>query len=493
MVVDCILDRKDGSPYNPREFYQDMLAYEADDISRAMDEGTEEDVKKALCDYIKFNDYNPAICDYINSVNWLTSSNRRTKMNKKSIKSAHQDKMWRGVPGVEMIWHGEWSDPELEYEGNRRNYWDVEDAMYEWAKEDGIDTENDEEFNRYCQEHAYDVYECFSSCGKKKGKKKPVKSNRRPIQSMYVTQDISGNDLYTCLWSGGKDQFDSMIEDGADADDILNACEELLFREEGNPPTMTELNDLIWFEPDTIREYIGLSNPIESGCHGKSKKKKTDKSVKSEWVVRCPDRTNLSGYSHRKFNTEEEARKFAEGKDNCEVYEQRDYNTPRLENYGWKKTVKSSMPGRERGIQAIMDEYGCTREEAIEIMNEEIQNSRKPVKSAYNPYSGEGEFFVNIDVVEDGEHSSPKFSNDVMWLDDFIQECKDYAESCNGYYHVSDNGTNQYLIEFKTGDDSFTDNPGTDPYYEESCGKVVVELIYPYNQEMADYIENGGY
>lgn len=112
-------------------------------------------------------------------------------------------------------------------------------------------------------------------------KKKPVKSSRRPIQSMYVTQDISGNDLYTCLWSGGKDQFDSMIEDGADADDILNACEELLFREEGNPPTMTELNDLIWFKPDTIRDYIGLSNPIESGCHGKSKKKDKKKAVKS--------------------------------------------------------------------------------------------------------------------------------------------------------------------------------------------------------------------
>lgn len=118
------------------------------------------------------------------------------------------------------------------------------------------------------------------------GKKKPVKSSRRPIQSMYVTQDISGNDLYTCLWSGGKDQFDSMIEDGADADDILNACEELLFREEGNPPTMTELNDLIWFSPDLIRDYIGLSNPIESGCHGKSKKdKKKKKAVESAMQI----------------------------------------------------------------------------------------------------------------------------------------------------------------------------------------------------------------
>lgn len=35
-------------------------------------------------------------------------------------------------------------------------------------------------------------------------------------------------------------------------------------------------------------------------------------------------------------------------------------------------SIESSMQGQERGIQAIMDEYGCTREEAIEIMNGEV-------------------------------------------------------------------------------------------------------------------------
>lgn len=58
---------------------------------------------------------------------------------------------------------------------------------------------------------------------------------------------------------------------------------------------------------------------------------------------------------------------------------------PGINNTSWSKEeygITSSMQGRERGIQAIMDEYGCTREEAIEIMNEEIQNSRKPIKSS---------------------------------------------------------------------------------------------------------------
>lgn len=322
-------------------------------------------------------------------------------MARKIIKSDNE-KWWYGVPGIRMIWHGEWNDPELECDGYVANYYDVENTMHEYAKEDGVDADNDDVFAQYVRDHADDAKYLVTECGTKE----------------------------------------------EDNDDF-----------------------------------------IDSGCHEKTKKKKTDKSVKSEWVVRRPDRTNLSGYGHRKFNTEEEARKFAEGKDNCEVYEQRDYNTPRLENYGWKKTVKSSMPGRERGIQAIMDEYGCTREEAIEIMNEEIQNSRKPVKSSYNPWNGEGSIRVSLEIVEDGEHSSPDFSSTVMDLDDFIAECKSYAESCNGSYFVNENDSNSYKIEFMTGDDSMSDNPGTDPYYEESCGIVIAELIYPYTNDMAVYIQ----
>ena len=77
MIIDCILDRKDGSNYNPHEFYNKMIEYDevfggiAWDIIRAMDYGEEADVKKALCEYIDKQGYNPAIKDYINSVSWL--------------------------------------------------------------------------------------------------------------------------------------------------------------------------------------------------------------------------------------------------------------------------------------------------------------------------------------------------------------------------------------------------------------------------------------
>ena len=76
MIIDLILDRKDGNEYNAREFYYEVLEYESTcisdrEISRAMDGGTEQDVKKALCDYVINQGYNSEICYYINSVNWL--------------------------------------------------------------------------------------------------------------------------------------------------------------------------------------------------------------------------------------------------------------------------------------------------------------------------------------------------------------------------------------------------------------------------------------
>lgn len=82
-------------------------------------------------------------------------------------------KYWRGVQGVTMIWHGEWSDPELEYEGNVANYWQIEDSMWESYKEVCMSADfyhysedDDSEFNRYCQDYAEDVYELILSCAK---------------------------------------------------------------------------------------------------------------------------------------------------------------------------------------------------------------------------------------------------------------------------------------------------------------------------------------
>ena len=73
MIIDLILDRKDGDDYRPSEFYFNVLEYgePGHGITRAMDAGTNRDVQKALADYILDNEYNPALCGYVYSVNWL--------------------------------------------------------------------------------------------------------------------------------------------------------------------------------------------------------------------------------------------------------------------------------------------------------------------------------------------------------------------------------------------------------------------------------------
>ena len=73
MIIDLILDRKDGDDYSPRDFYFNVMEYGEPGygITRAMDRGTNRDVQKALADYILDNEYNPALCGYVFSVDWL--------------------------------------------------------------------------------------------------------------------------------------------------------------------------------------------------------------------------------------------------------------------------------------------------------------------------------------------------------------------------------------------------------------------------------------
>lgn len=83
MIIDLILDRKDDEAdgifsYNPHQFYRECMEYSAifdgigDGITRAMDFGTEDDVRAALCEYITLNGYNPRLYDYIKSRKWIS-------------------------------------------------------------------------------------------------------------------------------------------------------------------------------------------------------------------------------------------------------------------------------------------------------------------------------------------------------------------------------------------------------------------------------------
>lgn len=75
MIIDVILDRKDGAFYSPLDFlpYLDDRVY-GDDfkyILYALQDSSEEKMKEALKRYIDEQGYNPEIKEYIESVDWI--------------------------------------------------------------------------------------------------------------------------------------------------------------------------------------------------------------------------------------------------------------------------------------------------------------------------------------------------------------------------------------------------------------------------------------
>ena len=78
MIIDLILDRKDGYPYDAHEFYNEIRDYERlgigvsdERISIAMDYGDNRDVQRVLCEYIHRNSYPKEIQDYVRSQVWV--------------------------------------------------------------------------------------------------------------------------------------------------------------------------------------------------------------------------------------------------------------------------------------------------------------------------------------------------------------------------------------------------------------------------------------
>lgn len=77
MIIDLILDRRDGERYNPKKFYNEVMEYNStfdhafDYILEAMDTGEDYDTKKALCKYIIDQGYDIEIMYFILSNKWI--------------------------------------------------------------------------------------------------------------------------------------------------------------------------------------------------------------------------------------------------------------------------------------------------------------------------------------------------------------------------------------------------------------------------------------
>lgn len=75
---------------------------------------------------------------------------------------------------------------------------------------------------------------------------------------MYIKQDMDFNDLMNNCWSGAINTLKTIEEHGKE-DELMAHLEEIFETNFDNVPTMTEVNDYLWFEWETIFESLGIS------------------------------------------------------------------------------------------------------------------------------------------------------------------------------------------------------------------------------------------
>ena len=72
---------------------------------------------------------------------------------------------------------------------------------------------------------------------------------------MYIKQNMDFNDLMSNCWSGAIDTLKA-IEEHDKENELMAHLEEQWLDE---VPTMTEINDYLWFEDEFIFECLGIS------------------------------------------------------------------------------------------------------------------------------------------------------------------------------------------------------------------------------------------
>lgn len=73
---------------------------------------------------------------------------------------------------------------------------------------------------------------------------------------MEVKQDFDFRDLQRNCWQGAEDTLRTIEEH--DMEDAFMEFLECYFADIDEVPTLTQVNDLLWFEDDFVFEQIGL-------------------------------------------------------------------------------------------------------------------------------------------------------------------------------------------------------------------------------------------
>lgn len=79
---------------------------------------------------------------------------------------------------------------------------------------------------------------------------------------MYIKQDMDFNDLMNNCWSGAINTLKT-IEEHDKEDELMEYLKETFGFYFDNVPTVTEVNDYLWFEDEAIFEALGISETEE--------------------------------------------------------------------------------------------------------------------------------------------------------------------------------------------------------------------------------------
>ena len=102
---------------------------------------------------------------------------------------------------------------------------------------------------------------------------------------MEIRQEVNGSELGDMLWSGGKEHWDWLLDLGASEDAIMSHLEEVF----PDGADLTAVNDYLWFDSDSIREYLGLADwsemevPRDDLCEEEIERIKSDPDMKNDY------------------------------------------------------------------------------------------------------------------------------------------------------------------------------------------------------------------
>lgn len=87
---------------------------------------------------------------------------RNVSVQVKKALNESENTMWRNVPGTQFIWHGEWSDPEIKFEGYTLNEPDANEFLWN-AFEDACEDEWErDQYRKNTGKTLVNTEECFN-------------------------------------------------------------------------------------------------------------------------------------------------------------------------------------------------------------------------------------------------------------------------------------------------------------------------------------------